>query len=468
MSGSKFEALKKKWGAILEAEGMPTIRESYRKSVTAQLLENQYDAMRQQNAAESGGNLFESTQPVNTSADFGGIAGAGSSNIKAYDPILISLVRRTMPNMIAYDVCGVQPMTGPTGLIFAMRPKYVNRDAMTGAKTMGNESFYNEVDTDFSGDQLDGNTQSGNNPKVLNDATPGPYTTGRPMSTLAGETLGADEALATNPFKEMGFTIEKVPVTAKTRALKAEYSVELAQDLKQLHGLDAETELANILSSEILAEINREIIRTIYIIAKKGASNTTTPGVFDLTNDSNGRWAVEKFKGMMYQIERDANAIARETRRGKGNVIICSADVASALAMAGILDSTPALQANRLEVDDTGNTFVGVLNGRYKVFIDPYATSLTNDDNFYVVGYKGQASAFDAGLFYCPYVPLQMYRAVGENNFQPKIAFKTRYGLVANPFAEGLNAGLGVLTPNANVFYRRVNVSGLSGVAAGY
>ncbi len=463
MTVSNLEALKKKWAPLLENAELGTIRDSHRKGVTAQLLENQYTANRKQ--AEALGELFESTQPVNTSADFGGVGGAGSSNIKAYDPVLISLVRRTMPNMIAYDVCGVQPMTGPTGLIFAMRPKYVTRNSMTGAKTMGSESFYNEVDSDFSGDPNDGNTQAGTNPRVLNDATPGTYTSGRPMSTLTGETLGADELVVTDPFKEMGFTIEKVPVNAKTRALKAEYSVELAQDLKQLHGIDAETELANILSSEILAEINREIIRTIYIIAKAGSVNTTTAGTFDLANDSNGRWFVEKIKGLMYQIEREANAIARETRRGKGNTLICSSDVASALAMAGILDSTPALQANRLEVDDTGNTFVGILNGRYKVFIDPYAISTSDDDNFFVVGYKGTASAFDAGLFYCPYVPLQMYRAVGENNFQPKIAFKSRYGLVANPFAEGSNAGLGALTANANVFYRRSKVTSLSGTA---
>ena len=423
---SNVEALKNKWKLILESEDLPKISDNLRKSVTAQCLENQYVANRQQMLAESGATyLTESTQPANTSADFGGIGGAGTSNIKAYDPILISLVRRTMPNMIAYDVCGVQPMTGPTGLIFAMRPRYVNRDAGTGAKTMGNESFYNEVDSDYSGDGT--SVQSGTNPKVLNDATPGAYATGRPMNTVTGETLGADEALATNPFREMGFTIEKVPVTAKTRALKAEYSVELAQDLKQLHGLDAETELANILSAEILAEQNREIIRTVYIIAKKGAVNTTTPGVFDLANDSNGRWAVEKFKGMMFQIEREANAIARETRRGKGNVIICTSDVAAALNAAGVLDSSPALMGNRIESDDTGNTFVGVMNGRYKVFIDPYAITSSNDDNFFVVGYKGTTTAFDAGLFYCPYVPLQMYRAVGENNFQPKIAFKTRY-----------------------------------------
>lgn len=464
-TGSNSAALMQRWKLLLESDGAAPIKDKFRARVTAQLLENQYQDSRRQSEAMSDF-LGESTQPVNTSADFGGIGGNNASNIKAYDPILISLVRRTMPNMIAYDVCGVQPMTGPTGLIFAMRPRYVVR-AADGSKTMGNESFYNEVDSDFSGDSSSPSPspQTGSNPAVLNDPTPGAYTTGRPLATLLGETLGSDEALATGPVKEMGFTIERVPVTAQTRFLKAEYSVELAQDLKQLHGLDAETELANILSTEILAEVNREIIRTIYLIAKPGAVNTVVPGTFDLANDSNGRWAVEKFKGLMYQIDREANAIARETRRGKGNTVICSSDVASALNAAGVLDSSPALMGNRLEVDDTGNTFAGILNGRYKVFVDPYADPGPTVRNFAVVGYKGTQNAYDAGLFYCPYVPLQMYRAVGENNFQPKIAFKTRYGLVANPFAEGSNAGLGALTKNVNVFYRRINITSLSGMA---
>lgn len=461
MTVSTLDTLKKKWGSLLENAELGTIRDAHRKGVTAQLLENQYLENRRM-ATGSNEMFLSEDNPTNVSADFGGVGGANSSNIKAYDPILISLVRRTAPNMIAYDVCGVQPMTGPTGLIFAMRPQYVSVDSGTGAKTMSGESFYNEVNTAYSG--APSPTQAGDNPYVLNQATPGAYTAGLPLSTLSGELLGA--GTSGNPeFNEMGFTIEKVPVTAKTRALKAEYSVELAQDLKQLHGLDAETELANILATEILAETNREIIRQIYIIAKEGAVNTTVPGTFDLANDSNGRWAVEKFKGMMYQIEREANAIARETRRGKGNVIICSSDVASALSMAGILDTSPALMGNRLEVDDTGNTFVGVMNGRYKVFIDPYANVTTNDDNFFVVGYKGLTNSFDAGLFYCPYVPLQMYRAVGQDNFQPKIAFKSRYGLVANPFAQGATAGLGALNANSNVFYRRVNVTSLSGQA---
>ena len=419
-------SLVEKWAPILEHADMPEIKDSHRRSVIAQLLENQTNANRQQSEA-----LTEDTAPVNVTA-----------NVGKYDPILISLVRRAMPNLIAYDVCGVQPMTGPTGLIFAMRPKYVSGGAL------GADAFYNEADTDFSG----AGTHAGTNPAVLNDAVPGTYTNGTGMSTAASEVLGTD----TNPaFAEMGFEIEKVMVEAKSRALKAKYSVELAQDLKAIHGLDAETELSNILSSEILAEINREVIRSIYTTAKAGAqTGVATAGTFDLDVDSNGRWSVEKFKGLLFQIERDANAIAKDTRRGKGNFIVCSSDVASALAMAGMLDYAPALSTN-LQVDDTGNTFAGVLNGRYKVYIDPYATG-----DFYVVGYKG-SNAYDAGLFYAPYVPLQMYKAVDDTSFQPKIGFKTRYGLVANPFAEGTTKGAGALTANANVYFRRVKIANL-------
>ena len=419
-------SLVEKWAPILEHADMPEIKDSHRRSVIAQLLENQTNANRQQSEA-----LTEDTAPVNVTA-----------NVGKYDPILISLVRRAMPNLIAYDVCGVQPMTGPTGLIFAMRPKYVSGGAL------GADAFYNEADTDFSG----AGTHAGTNPAVLNDAVPGTYTSGNGMSTAASEVLGTD----TNPaFAEMGFEIEKVMVEAKSRALKAKYSVELAQDLKAIHGLDAETELSNILSSEILAEINREVIRSIYTTAKAGAqTGVATAGTFDLDVDSNGRWSVEKFKGLLFQIERDANAIAKDTRRGKGNFIVCSSDVASALAMAGMLDYAPALSTN-LQVDDTGNTFAGVLNGRYKVYIDPYATG-----DFYVVGYKG-SNAYDAGLFYAPYVPLQMYKAVDDTSFQPKIGFKTRYGLVANPFAEGTVKGAGALTANANVYFRRVKIANL-------
>jgi hypothetical protein len=373
-----------------------------------------------------------------------------------------------MPNLIAYDICGVQPMSGPTGLIFAMRSRYDSQS--------GTETFFDEVDTTFSGQNNSRNlangfsdglvgfgttNQDGTNPNVLNPVgtattNPSPYNVGQGMATGDSEALGD---AAANAFNQMAFSIEKVTVTAKSRALKAEYSLELAQDLKAIHGLNAEAELANILSTEILAEINREVIRTIYKVAEQGAAvNTATAGVFDLDVDSNGRWSVEKFKGLLFQIERDANAIAQRTRRGKGNTIICSADVASALTMAGVLDYTPALNAN-LNVDDTGNTFAGVLQGKYRVYIDPYAANVAADQ-YYVVGYKG-SSAYDAGIFYCPYVPLQMVRAVGQDTFQPKIGFKTRYGIVANPFAEGTDQGLGRLRLNANRYYRRVKVSNL-------
>jgi hypothetical protein len=413
-------SLVEKWAPILEHADMPEIKDAQRRSIVAQLLENQTEAMGRQSEA-----LTEDTAPVNVTA-----------NVGKYDPILISLVRRAMPNLIAYDVCGVQPMTGPTGLIFAMRPKYVSGGAL------GGDAFYNEVDSDFSG----AGTHAGTDP------TAGGYTTGNGMATAASEVLGTD----TNPdFAEMGFEIEKVTVSAKSRALKAKYSVELAQDLKAIHGLDAETELSNILSSEILAEINREVIRTIYTTAKAGAqTGVAAAGTFDLDVDSNGRWSVEKFKGLLFQIERDANAVAKETRRGKANFLICSSDVASALAMAGVLDYAPALSTN-LQVDDTGNTFAGVLQGRYKVYIDPYATG-----DFYVVGYKG-SSSYDAGLFYAPYVPLQMYKAVDDTSFQPKIGFKTRYGMVANPFAEGTSKGAGALNANSNVYFRRVRVTNI-------
>lgn len=426
------KALIEKWKPILEHADMPAIKSQERMAVVAQLLENQKQASGKQ--AEI---LAEDTSPVNVTA-----------NVGKYDPVLISLVRRSMPNLIAYDVCGVQPMTGPTGLIFAMRPKF----AGTGA-SLGTEAFYNEADSDFSGT----GTQAGTDPSVLNDAVPGTFTNGAGMSTATAEALGSDAGTA---FNQMGFEIEKVVVEAKSRALKAQYSVELAQDLKQIHGLDAETELANILSSEILAEVNREVIRSIYVTAKPGAQNVdlTTAGVFDLDTDSNGRWSVEKFKGMLFQVEREANQIAKETRRGRGNFIICSSDVASAFAMAGVLDYAPALSTD-LQVDDTGNTFAGILQGRYKVFIDPYATG-----NFFVLGYKG-ASSYDAGIYYAPYVPLQLYKAVSDETFQPKIGFKMRYGMVANPFAQGLTKGNGALNANSNNYFRRVKVTNLTGTA---
>jgi len=427
------QTLVKKWQAVLEHDGMPSIKDNFRKQVTARLLENTQIALTQQSEA-----LVEDVAPANV-----------TSNVGKYDPVLISLVRRAMPNLIAYDVCGVQPMTGPTGLVFAMRPKYA-----TGGGALGAESFYNEVDTDYSG----AGTHAGTNPSVLNDTTPGTYTTGTGMSTATAEALGSDTG---NAFAEMGFEIEKYAVEAKSRKLKAHYSVEMAQDLKQVHGLDAETELANILSSEILAEINREVIRNIYVNAKPGCQNDdlTTKGTFDLDTDSNGRWSVEKFKGLLFQIEREANQIAKETRRGKGNVIICSSDVATALAMSGMLDYAPALSTD-LQIDDTGNTFAGVLNGRFKVFIDPYATG-----DFAVIGYKG-ASALDAGLMYSPYIPLQMYRAVSDETFQPKLGYSTRYSISANPFAQGLTKGAGVINPNTNVYYRRIKITNLAGAAS--
>jgi len=421
------EHLQEKWQPVLEHSDLAKISDPYRKAVTTVILENQEKALREDS------NFLSEAAPTN-------VAG-GATN---WDPIMISLVRRSMPNLIAYDVAGVQPMTGPTGLIFAMRSRYTAQN--------GTETFYNEADSDFSGT----GTQAGTNPAILNDAPAGTYTNGAGMATADAEALGDS---ASNSFAEMAFSIEKQTVTAKTRALKAEYTMELAQDLKAIHGLDAETELANILSAEILNEINREVIRTIYVTAKPGAqTDTATAGTFDMDVDSNGRWSVEKFKGLMFQLERDANAIAQQTRRGKGNIIICSSDVASALQMAGQLDYTPALN-NNLNVDDAGNTFAGILNGRFKVYIDPYSANAAASQ-YYTVGYKG-SSPYDSGMFYCPYVPLQMVRAVGENTFQPKIGFKTRYGLVANPFAGGTTVRGGALTANDNVYYRRVKVTNI-------
>ena len=471
------EQLQEKWAPLLNYEGLDSIKDSHRRAVTAVLLENQEKFLREQSSFETSGSFLTEAPTMSTgSGTYAGFSGGASAGgpTAGFDPVLISLIRRSMPNLIAYDIAGVQPMSGPTGLIFAMRSRYTNQS--------GTETFYNEVDSAFSGqpagrDNSDGfsdgsvgfgtTAQSGTNPSVLNPVgtattNPSPYNVGQGMRTDQAENLDGTGADA---FNQMAFSIEKVTVTAKSRALKAEYSLELAQDLKAIHGLNAEAELANILSTEILAEINREVIRTIYKVAEQGAvQNVATPGIFDLDIDSNGRWSVEKFKGLLFQIERDANAIAQRTRRGKGNIILCSADVASALTMAGVLDYTPALNAN-LNVDDTGNTFAGTLMGKFRVYIDPYAANLTSGNatpgnQYYVVGYKG-SSPYDAGLFYCPYVPLQMVRAVGENSFQPKIGFKTRYGMVANPFAEGTNQGLGGLNLNANRYYRRVAVKNL-------
>jgi hypothetical protein len=420
--------LLKKWSPILEAEGAPQIKDAYRKEVTAVLLENQERE------------LSKSAQALNEIANVGGdgiaLGGAGTNaNMAGYDPVLISLVRRAAPQLIAYDIAGVQPMTQPTGLIFALKSKYSAQD--------GAEALFNEADTGFSNSSADGSgagAHDGSNP------VSGTYTTGKGMSTAKSEDLGAG-----TDFGQMAFSIEKTTVTAVTRALKAEYTTELAQDLKAVHGLDAEGELSNILSSEILGEINREVVRTVYASAKTGAEvGTAVAGTFDLDVDSNGRWSVEKFKGLLFQIEREANAIAQTTRRGRGNFLICSSDVASALAMAGVLDYAPALSTG-LNVDEASTTFAGVLNGKYKVYVDPYSANQSTSQ-FFVVGYKG-TSAFDAGLFYCPYVPLEKVRAIDPATFQPKIGFKTRYGMVSNPFTS-INSG-------ANIYYRKVKVTNL-------
>ena len=433
------EHLQEKWSPVLQHPDLPEIKDSYRRAVTTIILENQEKALREDR------NFLGEAAPTS----------ATGSSVDNWDPILISLVRRSMPNLIAYDICGVQPMTGPTGLIFAMRARGLSQ---AGAEALADEpSMLSNQDA---GSDTGGGDISGTNPSVLNDSPAGTYTTATGMTIAQGEALGDT---TTNAFAEMAFSIEKHTVTAVTRALKAEYTMELAQDLKAIHGLDAETELANILSAEILAEINREVVRNIYVSAVKGAQvNTTTAGIFDLDTDSNGRWSVEKFKGLMFAIERDANAIGQQTRRGKGNMILCSADVASALQMAGVLDYTPALN-NNLNVDDTSTTFAGVMNGRYKVYVDPYSANVSASQ-YYIVGYKG-TSPYDAGMFYCPYVPLQMVRAVGENSFQPKIGFKTRYGIAANPFHTGTVAAAGdgaiSILSATNKYYRKVQIKNL-------
>jgi len=463
------EHLQNKWQPVLEHDSLPAISDNYRKTVTAVLLENQEIAIREQQQAETG-QIFEAAPTMNTDPGATGDAGFGSAGVApvaGYDPILISLVRRAMPQLIAYDIVGVQPMTGPTGLIFAMKSQYVDH---AGARSSQREALHDEAATEHSAAAQTGSAVVAG----VDDATAlttDPFANAAPgaentnyygdttSSTKGGLGTATGEALgdaSTNAFREMAFSIDKTTVTAKTRALKAEYTTELAQDLKAIHGLDAETELSNILSTEILAEINREVVRTVNGVAKPGAQvNVTTGGTFDLDTDSNGRWSVEKFKGLMFQIERDANTIAVDTRRGRGNIIICSADIASALSMTGVLDYNPALQ-NTLGSDVANNTFAGVLNGRYNVYIDPYfqnPEASAAGHEYYTIGYKG-TSPYDAGLFYCPYVPLQMVRATGENTFQPKIGFKTRYGLVANPY-------VGNTTQNLNVYYRKVKVSNL-------
>jgi len=439
------EHLSKKWEAVVEHPDLPHIKDNYRKAVTTVLLENQEKALREERSA-----LFEAAPVNNISA---------SAGIDKYDPIMIGLVRRAMPNLMAYDICGVQPMTGPTGLIFAMRSMYGSERGNTYTRS---EALYNEANTNFSAASYNGSGVQGtvNPTHVGSNPVSGTYTTANAATTAFAEALGD---ASTNAFGQMSFSIDKTTVTARSRALKAEYTVELAQDLKAIHGLDAEAELSNILSQEFMFEINREVVRTIYRVAKPGSPATATAGTFDLDIDSNGRWSVERFKGLLFNIERDANHIAQDTRRGKGNFIVCSADVASALAMSGVLDYAPALSTN-LNVDDTGNTFAGVLNGRFRVYIDPYSANLGNASQFYLVGYKG-SSPYDAGIFYCPYIPLQMVRAVDPNSFQPKIGFKTRYGMIANPYVTTntlTNANdADNFTADRNQYYRRTLVSNL-------
>ena len=436
------EGLQQKWAPVLDHEDMPKIKDSYRRAVTAVLLENQEKAMAEEQGMNGFG--FQSLQETSPAPVNATTTGSTASNSIAYqDPILISMIRRAMPNLMAYDVCGVQPMSGPTGLIFAMRPAFDSQG--------GPEAFYNEPDTRHSADAGSEGSAGTAATAGAQGGSPALAMDGVGVATATMEDYGTADTSGTagSDFQQMAFSIDRVAVTAKTRGLKGTYSMELAQDLKAVHGLDAETELANIISQEILAEINREVIRTIYFAAEHGAQhNTTTAGVFDLDTDSNGRWSVEKFKGLMFQIEREANAIAKATRRGKGNLIITSSDVASALAMSGVMDGSG--------IDDTGNTFVGTLNGRYKVYVDPYFSASAT--NFFVCGYKG-SSAYDAGIFYCPYVPIQMVRAVSETSFQPSIGFKTRYGMVSNPF--GHSDGDGVIDANGNYYYRMVRVDNL-------
>jgi len=446
------ENLEKKWGPLLDHKGLPKIGDAYKRAVTAVLLENQEsEAIKAQGIQGQSGQFLTEDAPSTS--------GFGGANLKGFDPILIALVRRSMPNLIAYDICGVQPMSGPTGLIFALKSNYANTTSPT------TEALFQEANTAYSAAGAPANTNSTQTSSHVGTTPTGVYSTydaANPMLTLFGEGLGTANSLggypSTNPFPEMSFTIDKVTATAGSRALKAEYSVEIAQDLKAVHNLDAETELANILSTEILAEINREIVRKIGRTAVTGAQGCATAGTFDLDVDSNGRWSVEKFKGLFFQIEREANAIAKQTRRGRGNLLITSSDVASALVAAGVLDHTPAYNAD-LTVDDTGSTFAGVLQGRYKVFIDPYAP-VGGVSDYFIAGFKG-SSPYDAGLFYCPYVPLQMYRAVDPNSFVPKIGFKTRYATVANPFCLASGSSDGTIQDNVNVYYRRVFVNNI-------
>jgi hypothetical protein len=434
-----------KWKDVLDGTDLGVIKDTHRRRVTAMVLENSQVELGGMARLGQTQGLNEAPIPVNFMGASSSTAGAGG--IDTFDPIMISLLRRTMPNLMAYDIMGVQPMTGPTGLIFALRSRYTNQS--------GAENAYNEVNGAYSSVTTGANTQGqkqvgtlpGNTTQTINLAATGLYNFATGMSTAQSEALGTDSNVA---FSEMSFSIEKVTATAVARGLRAQYTLEIAQDLKAIHGLDVETELSNILTTEIMAEINREMVRTIYVSAKQGCSvGTTTAGIFDCDTDSNGRWSGEKWKGLMYQIERESNKIAKDTRRGRGNIIICSSDVASALEMAGKITNTPYLNTNTFSPDDTGSTFIGILNGRYKVYIDPYVTG-----DFFVVGYKG-ANPYDAGLFYCPYVPLFQVRAVDPTSYVPSIGFKTRYAVVANPFAEGLTKGNGAIDKDSNVYYRR-------------
>lgn len=438
------DELQKKWQKVLDHPELPAVKDAHKRAVLTVLLENQETEARKERG------IITEAVPAN----HGGLAtqttaanGTANSAVQAYDPVLISLLRRALPNLVAFDICGVQPMKAPTGLIFAMKSRY--------ASQAGAEALFAEADTGHSGG---GEAQAADPFSTTAGGVPTQGDVGRALRSTDGEGLGngAGAGVGSNggQFAEMAFSIEKVSVEAKTRALKAEYTMELAQDLRAVHGLDAETELANILSAEILAEINREVVRTVFNSARLGAATTATAGVFDLDVDSNGRWSVEKYKGLMVQIEREANAIAKATRRGRGNILICDSDTASALSVAGLLDCGSALK-DSLSVDDTGNTFVGVLNGRFKVYIDPHATK-----NFLVAGFKG-ANQYDAGLFYCPYVPLQMVRAVHQDSFQPKIGFKTRYGLVANPFSTANVTQDAGLNDGANNYYRKIAIKNL-------
>ena len=471
------QALQEKWGPVLNHESMPEIKDSYRRAVTAILLENQERAVVEQQLAEDSGTglLTEAAPSTNLGAD--GFTTAGAAGRKGYDPILISLIRRAAPNLIAYDIVGVQPMSGPTGLVFYLKSNYVADTANNNTQLLGNEALFDEAITGQSAN-ADGTNVAGTGdaaaalPTGAQDPFMTEYAPASGMTTASAEALGD---AAQNNFRQMTFGIDKTSVTAKSRALKAEYTTELAQDLKAIHGLDAEQELANILSTEILAEINREVVHVVNRVAKAGAAGTTAPGTWDVA-DGDGRWSVEKYKGLFFQLEKDANGIAIDTRRGRGNIIIGSANAIAALSLTGLLDANHNLGNGALVGQDgiVGNSYVGTLNGQFKVYVDPYfaggdgteagintARGVTYanaaTENYLTIGYKG-SSPYDAGLFYCPYVPLQMVKTVGQDTFQPKIGFKTRYGILSNPFGGDTDNNLAV---GENVYYRTVRVTGI-------